>query len=189
MPEGYLKVKEKVPVTEYKVPESAARILGEPKTVCAEIVDELMSKIFDFHYLEPMVTMQEQFRVKPSMTRSLPKRGERSDRAEALSIIRRAEEKRGSIESGEAFGRNKVSLPKLPTRKTRDQSGPSLAQLPPIYSKLIKKQPKKSQPIYADCAFVLENVVRKVCGEDPLKLNDDLDDRSSSVPDSREGGS
>ena len=36
---------------------------------------------------------------------------------------------------------------------------------------------------------MLENVIRRVCGEDPLKLNDDLDERSSSVPDSREGGS
>jgi len=59
MPEGYLKVKEKVPITEYRVPECATDILGESKVVCVELVDELVSKLFDFHFLEPMVTMQE----------------------------------------------------------------------------------------------------------------------------------
>lgn len=95
MPEGFLKVKEKVPVYNYKVPESAAKHLGEAKTVSVEIVDELLSKLFDFHVLEPLVTIQEQYRVKPSMQRSLQKITEKkTNRAEALSIIRRAEEKR-----------------------------------------------------------------------------------------------
>ena len=57
MPDGFLKVKEKVPVYNYKVPDSAKQYLGEAKTVCVEIVDELLSKLFDFHVLEPLVTM------------------------------------------------------------------------------------------------------------------------------------
>ena len=140
MPDGFLKVKEKIPVSEYKVPESATKILGEPRAVCVELVDELVSKLFDFHVLEPLVTMQEQYRVKPSMQRSLQKtKGERADRAEALSIIRRAEEKRGSIDGSEA-GRNKISLPRLPPSKSR---GISLQDLPKNYTKLVKKQPRK----------------------------------------------
>ena len=95
MPDGFLKVKEKVPVYNYKVPDSAKLYLGEGKTVCVEIVDELLSKLFDFHFLEPLVTMQEQYRVKPSMQRSLHKiNDKKSNRAEALSIIRRAEERK-----------------------------------------------------------------------------------------------
>ena len=57
MPDGFLKVKEKVPITDYRVPESAMGILGEPRAVCVELVDELVSKLFDIHILEPMVTM------------------------------------------------------------------------------------------------------------------------------------
>jgi hypothetical protein len=41
--------------------------IGEAKAVCVELVDELLSKLFDFHVLEPIVTMEEKFRVKPSM--------------------------------------------------------------------------------------------------------------------------
>jgi len=161
-------------------------MIGESKTVCVELVDELISKLFDFHFLEPLVTMQEQYRVKPTMQRSLQKlKGERTERAEALSIIRRAEEKRGSIDGSE-YGRNKISLPKLPTSKSR---GPSLNDLPSYYSKLVKKQPKKHQAIYTEAAFVLENVIRKVCGEPKIGAAIEVADdtyETSSLP-SREG--
>ena len=59
MPEGYLKVKERVPVYDYSVPKSAQGIIGEAKSVSVEIVDELVSKLFGFHVLEPIVTIQE----------------------------------------------------------------------------------------------------------------------------------
>ena len=67
MPHGYLKVKEKVPLMSHKVPEAAIPVIGEAKTVCVELVDELVSNLFDFHVLEPIITMQEQFRVKKSI--------------------------------------------------------------------------------------------------------------------------
>ena len=57
MPEGFLKVKERVTIMNYQVPESALPIIGESQAVCVELVDELMSKIFDFHVLEPLVTI------------------------------------------------------------------------------------------------------------------------------------
>lgn len=118
MPEGFLKVKERVPVYDYSVPEATIPYIGEAKAVCVELVDELVSKLFDFHVLEPVVTMQEQYRVKPSMQRSLQKdskTGERGNRAEALSIIRRAEEKqRGSVDGiRDSRGTNRSKLPKI----------------------------------------------------------------------------
>lgn len=70
IPDGFLKVKEKVPIYNYSVPEAAVPFIGEPKTICVELVDELLSKLFDIHVLEPTVTMEERFRVKPSMQRS-----------------------------------------------------------------------------------------------------------------------
>jgi len=57
MPEGFLRVKEKVPITSYTVPSVALPVIGEAKAVCVELVDELMSKIFNFHVLEPIVTI------------------------------------------------------------------------------------------------------------------------------------
>ena len=60
-----------MPVYTYKVPEAALPVIGEAKAACVEVVDELLSKLFDIHVLEPIVRMEEKFRVKPSMQRSL----------------------------------------------------------------------------------------------------------------------
>ena len=57
MPEGFNKVKEKVPVLEYKVPESVLPVIGESKAVVIEVLDEMLSKAFNFHVLEPLVTI------------------------------------------------------------------------------------------------------------------------------------
>ena len=123
--------------------------------------------------------MQEQYRVKPSIQRSMQKsKGERSERAEALSIIRRAEEKRGSIE-GSDYARNKVSLPKLPNTKSR---AGSVNELPAHLAKIVKQQPKKDQAVYTECAFVLEGIVRKVCGEPELAVEADETHETASLP-------
>lgn len=53
MPEGFLKVKERVPVYDYTVPKATVPFIGEANAVCVEIVDELVNKLFDFHVLEP----------------------------------------------------------------------------------------------------------------------------------------
>ena len=71
MPDGFLKVKEKVPIYDYTVPKAAVEFVGEANATCVELIDELVSKLFDFHVLEPVISMQEQYRVKPSMQRSL----------------------------------------------------------------------------------------------------------------------
>lgn len=143
MPEGFLKVKERVPIYNYTLPKANHPYLGEARVVCTELVDELMSKIFDFHVIEPMVTMQEQYRVKPSMQRSLQKDGkpgERSNRAEALSIIRRAEEKQRSSVDGMAGQResratNRSKLPKIGQNKPKV----TLDDLPSLYKALVDK--------------------------------------------------
>ena len=59
MPEGFLKVKERVPVYDYTVPKATVPFIGESNAICVEVVDELINKLFDFHVLEPQVTMQE----------------------------------------------------------------------------------------------------------------------------------
>ena len=72
IPDGFAKVKEKVPEYSYQVPTAVVPYIGESKAVCVEIVDNLLSKLFDFHVLEPVVTMKEKVRVKPTLQRSIP---------------------------------------------------------------------------------------------------------------------
>lgn len=59
--------------------------------------------------------MHEQYRVKPSMSRSLNKglNDHKEKRAEALSIIRRAEAKRGSLDNVASRDTNRSNLPKI----------------------------------------------------------------------------
>jgi len=185
IPDGFLKVKERVPVIEHRVPPAALPVIGEARAVCVEVVDELVSKLFDFHVLESVITMQEQYRVKPSIQRSLLKaKPERSERAEALSIIRRAEERRSLGESGPSDNStrniNRISLPKLSSGKSK---GLSLEELPPIYKELVRKAPKAKQGIYEEVVFVVEGMVRRLLGEPSL------DGTESSIAGSREGGS
>ena len=71
MPKDFLRVKERVPVYNYTVPKDAVQFIGEAKATSVELLDELVSKIFDFHVIEPMVSMKEEYRVKLSMQRSL----------------------------------------------------------------------------------------------------------------------
>jgi hypothetical protein len=69
-------------------------------------------------------------------------------------------------------------------------------ELPPIYKKIIKKQPEANREIYEETAVVLENIIRKVCGEEDLKTKDRRSSRAhaeetlssrDSVPQSRDG--
>ena len=67
VPEGFTKVKEKVPVYKYEVPDTVRPYLGEEKSVAIELIDELLGKLFDIHVIEPIVKQEEKFRVKPTL--------------------------------------------------------------------------------------------------------------------------
>ena len=86
VPEGFFKVKEKVPVYNYSVPKAALPVVGEAKAACVEVLDDLVSRLFDIHVLEPVVTVQEQYRVKPTIRRPAQEKN-RSGRADVLGII------------------------------------------------------------------------------------------------------
>ena len=163
--------------------------IGESKAVCVELVDDLLSKLFDIHVLEPIITMEERFRVKPSMQRSgiqQRARDRTGGRAEALSIIRRAEERIAENGGGERYSRNtnRSNLPKIGAKKPH-----SVKDLSHAMQRVIRKQPKGKQAVYEETAFVLENVIRKVCGEPELQAGDDIssaDSKRLSIPQSRD---
>jgi hypothetical protein len=67
IPEGFVKVTEKTPVYDYKIPLEIAEKLAPSKVICVEILDEMVNKTFGFHFLEPLVTFEEFPKVKPVM--------------------------------------------------------------------------------------------------------------------------
>ena len=109
-----------MPVYNYSVPKAALPVVGEAKAACVEVLDELVSKLFDIHVLEPIVSVQEQYRVKPTIRRPAQEKN-RSGRADVLGIIQRAEQKRASIEaSSQDIGSrntNRSNLPKIGSQK------------------------------------------------------------------------
>ena len=67
IPKDFLKVKENKTTYDYSIPKSIVPFIGEAKATSIELIDELVSKLFDFHVIEPIVTIKEEYRVKPSM--------------------------------------------------------------------------------------------------------------------------
>jgi hypothetical protein len=65
IPEGYSKGIEKIPIYDYSLPESIAQILPESKAVSIETLDGIFHDIFNFHIIEPLVTIEERPRVRP----------------------------------------------------------------------------------------------------------------------------
>ena len=71
IPEGYIKVTEKTPVYDYKVPLDLAAKLPEAKVIAVEVLDELVSGALGFHFLEPLVSFEDHLKVKSMV--SVPK--------------------------------------------------------------------------------------------------------------------
>ena len=63
------KTHKKILVTEinfkYMVPECMYFVLGESKTICLELVDELIKKIVDYHTLEGFLLVNEVYKARP----------------------------------------------------------------------------------------------------------------------------
>jgi hypothetical protein len=64
IPEGFMKVVEKTPVYDYRIPPELASSLPEGKVIALELVDDILNTAFGFHYLEPLVTFQDVLKVK-----------------------------------------------------------------------------------------------------------------------------
>jgi hypothetical protein len=84
VPEGFLKVVEKTPVYEYKVPLQIAKNIPESRVICLEVLDSILNDVCDFHFLEPLVSFKDVLKVKPMLIAAKP------PPAEALALMSRA---------------------------------------------------------------------------------------------------
>lgn len=65
IPEGYFKQLDKTPIYEYRVSDQVAEQMPESMVVSVEVFDELLSELFGFHMLEPLVSFEERLKVRP----------------------------------------------------------------------------------------------------------------------------
>jgi hypothetical protein len=72
IPEGFIKVTEKTPVYEYKVPTDIAAKISESKVIAVEMLDELVNGAVGFHFLEPMVSFEDSPKVKSMVSAIKP---------------------------------------------------------------------------------------------------------------------
>ncbi len=72
IPEGYIKVTEKTPVYEYKVPACLVDKLPESKLITIELLDDLINSALGFHFLEPVVSFEDYPKVKSMMPAPKP---------------------------------------------------------------------------------------------------------------------
>jgi hypothetical protein len=63
VPEDYKKVKEREINYDYRIPDYIP--MQNKKKMCLEILDSLIFKNFDFHFLEPIISYNETLKVKP----------------------------------------------------------------------------------------------------------------------------
>ncbi len=64
LPEGYQKVKQRSQIYSYELPPELLQAVGMAKAVSVELLDEIISEMFNFHFLEPMITYDETIKVK-----------------------------------------------------------------------------------------------------------------------------
>lgn len=64
IPEGFIKVNEKTPVYDYKIPPDIAAKVPESRVIAIELLDDIVNTIMGFHFLEPLVSFEEYPKVK-----------------------------------------------------------------------------------------------------------------------------
>lgn len=67
VPEGYRKVTEKTAVFKYEVPKCAKDLLGPSKVIATELLDMILEKAVGTHFLEPLITFEQEVKVKPAI--------------------------------------------------------------------------------------------------------------------------
>ena len=87
IPEGFIKVTEKTPIYDYKVPLALAQILPESKVIATEVLDDILNTILGFHFLEPLVSFEDFPKVRSMLQAPKPAQ------AEALTLMNKAKAK------------------------------------------------------------------------------------------------
>lgn len=97
IPEGYIKVVEKTPVYEYKIPADIAKCIKESMVISVEVLDGFIHAALGFHFLEPVVSFEDFPKVKQAINPLKPLQ------AEALTLMNKAaQDKKARADSQEA---------------------------------------------------------------------------------------
>jgi len=116
LPEEYRKVKEKEINYTYKLPKFVKT--SSAKRLCIEMLDELIFKQFDFHFLEPIVDYSETLKVKPVIRKQFNNATEEKKTPRYLqSLDKRQKPKelndKASMSAYQKMRENKNRAPKL----------------------------------------------------------------------------
>ena len=95
IPEGYSKGVEKIPIYNYRIPESAQGVLSEGQIVATEVFDEFLFELLGVHFIEPLVTIEERPRVRPRVQGMFKPKG---DKAEALNYMKKIDRNAKKLE-------------------------------------------------------------------------------------------
>lgn len=64
LPDGFTRVWERVPEYKYDVSTAVMAVIWEPQRVSLKILDDLVNKLFDVHFLEPKVEYVERVKAR-----------------------------------------------------------------------------------------------------------------------------
>ena len=113
LPPGFTKLVKKKVEYEYKLPYKIQKIYGEKKVICYEILDDLISKAFDTHIIEPKLKLKEVFEI--AQTGIKPKwslntfiaytkmNSVEFDKGNIIDVTYLIEEMLGALEKGKQF--------------------------------------------------------------------------------------
>jgi hypothetical protein len=90
VPEGYIKVTEKMPIYTYKVPLCAAKLLKESNVMATEMMDEILFDVLGMHFLEPQIKFDVRYKVKQTIKKQVKP-------AEALGYMKKVEKKQEDL--------------------------------------------------------------------------------------------
>lgn len=148
MPEGYRKVLERAPILRFEIPQCARQLMGEPRVVAVELLDEIVNRAIGTHFLEPLITFEERHRIKQAIKKTT-KQSENINGPSYMQRIEKIEESKKATPI--------ASLTAAEKRAAALEVKPKLS----LALKLqVTKQDLKSRPHYQEVAEVFEEMLQ-----------------------------
>ena len=142
-----MKVKEKMPVYDYKVPEEYHQVeKGTEKAICISVIDQMLSDAFGIHILEPTVTFKAEEVIRPNLTKAAAKKIQRASESSekgqvnVVGLIEKVEARRANEPSSRQT--NRSNLPKIGRDTRQSEQRP----MKPIDVEGIKEMKKTTTP-------------------------------------------
>lgn len=139
-----------MPNYNYSLPDPAKLLMKENRIICVELLDEMFEKALGIHFLEPKVSFDVKYRVKPVIAKVNIK----PEKAEALNYMKKIERK---TEESEAVEKQKTVKPAAELRKEQQEIKPKLGLALRLQ---VTKQDLNSRPYYQEVAEVFEEILQ-----------------------------